>query len=256
MTLLRSRKRDETTPFEWPAQKRGALTSDQRDDCISHHLDLVKIAAGRIAGLLPRRYEAEDCHAAGALALIRAVDEYDPTRGIPFKAYAYPRIYGAIIDMVRSQEWVPRNVRKDAKRLRDAYSEVAGRLGYAPDDQQVAEYLGLNMEEFDALVQRSSPALLLSLESLTANEYDQSRRDTIPDTDHEPIDDVALKEELDLMTRAVDHLNDDEKKVILLHYTEGLMFKEIAVILKLSRARISQLHTKALCRLKAQLENS
>ena len=235
----------------WRRDSASHLEPARRNELVSRHLYLVKRAAGRIAGHLPPRFDPEDCYGAGALSLLKAIDEFDPARGVPFEAFAYPRVYGAMVDHVRAQDWAPRGARAAAQRLRSAYFELAGKTGRSPSDDEIAEYLSLSIEELDSLVRRAAPVIFLSLDSVDENAVGPPTKDIIPETDFSPSSRLEREELVDLVADAIAQLNENERAVVVLHYHEGLMFKEVAEILSLSRARISQLHAKALLRLRA-----
>ncbi len=148
---------------------------------ISRYLRLLKVAAGRLAMLSPFWFDPEDCHGAGALALVRAVDAFDPSRGVPFEAFAYPRIYGAMVDHVRAQDWVPRGVRAAARKLKAAYYELAGKTGRPPEDKEVAARLSLSTKEFESLLRRAAHALLLPFDAVDEVASCHSPHDIIPD---------------------------------------------------------------------------
>ncbi len=212
--------------------------------------------------LSPLWFDPEDCHGAGALALVKAVDTFDPSRGVPFEAFAYPRIYGAMVDHVRAQDWVPRGVRDAARKLKAAYYELAGKTGRPPEDREVAARLSLSTKEFASLVRRAAHTLLLPFDTVDeiasyrsprgrANIVDPtSLRDIIPEPGASPSARLEHQELVDLVAEAMAELSEAERAVVVLHYRKGLMFKEVAGVLSRSRARISQLHTKALLKLK------
>ncbi len=130
--------------------------------------------------LSPLWFDREDCHGAGALALVRAVDAFDPSRGVPFEAFAYPRIYGAMVDHMRAQDWVPRGVRDAARKLKAAYYELAGKTGRPPEDKEVAARLSLSTKEFESLVRRAAYVLLLPFDAVDEIASCHSPRDIIP----------------------------------------------------------------------------
>jgi RNA polymerase sigma factor for flagellar operon FliA len=234
----------------WRRGRSLRLDPSSREELILRHLPLVRVAAGRLAMLLAFPADPDDWHGAGALALIRAVDAFDPSRGVPFRAFAYPRIYGAMVDHVRAQDWVPRGVRDAAHKLRRAYFELAGGNERPPGDEEVAAHLSLSIKRFESLVQRAVPALLFRLDTVEEAASGHPLRDVIPGPDGSPSARLERQEMADLVAGAVAELSEAERAVIVLRYSEGLMFKEVAGIMDRSRARISQLHTRALLRLR------
>jgi RNA polymerase sigma factor for flagellar operon FliA len=235
----------------WRREGARRLDPSRREELISRYLRLLKVAAGRLAMLSPLWFDPEDCHGAGALALVRAVDAFDPSRGVPFEAFAYPRIYGAMVDHVRAQDWVPRGVRDAARKLKAAYYELAGRAGRPPQDEEMAARLSLSTKEFASLVRRAAHALLLPLDTVEEIAAHRSPRDIIPEPGASPSARLEHQELVDLVAEAMAELSEAELAVVVLHYRKGLMFKEVAGVLSRSRARISQLHTKALLKLKS-----
>ena len=201
-------------------------------------------------------FDTEDCHGPGALALVKAVDSFDHSRGVPFEAFAYPRIYGAMIDHLRAQDWVPRGVRAAIQKLRRACDQLAGENGRPPDDEDVAAHLALSIREFGSLAKRAIPALCLPLEALDQAVCDHPADSTIPDVNGSPSARLELQELVSLVTDAMAGLSEAERAVIISHYHEGMMFKEVAKNLRRSRARISQLHTAALSKLKAHVSRA
>lgn len=239
----------------WRREISRRLDPSRREELISRYLRLLKVAAGRLAMLSPRWFDPEDCHGAGALALVRAVDAFDPSRGVPFEAFAYPRIYGAMVDHMRAQDWVPRGVRDAARKLKAAYYELAGKTGRPPEDKEVAARLSLSIKEFESLARRAAHTLLLPFDAVdeavgARHAVPLCSRDIIPKPGASPSARLEHQELVDLVAEAMAELSEAERAVVVLHYHKGLMFKEVAGVLGRSRARISQLHAKALMKLK------
>jgi RNA polymerase sigma factor for flagellar operon FliA len=237
----------------WLQARALGLDTSVREKLISRYLPLVRIAARRMAMLSAHPFDTEDCHGPGALALVKAVDSFDHSRGVPFEAFAYPRIYGAMIDHVRAQDWVPRGVRAAVQKLRQACDRLTGENGRPPDDEEVAAHLSLSIREFGFLVQRAAPTLVLPLETADRIAGCHPPGGIIPDANGSPSARLEHQELVDLVSQAITGLSETERAVIVSHYHEGLMFKDVAKLLGRSRARISQLHTKALSRLKVHI---
>jgi RNA polymerase sigma factor for flagellar operon FliA len=234
-------------------------TRDQglRDKLIVMYSPLVKYVAGRLGSGLPAHVDEGDLVSYGLLGLIGAIERYDPDRDIKFETYAIARIRGSIIDELRALDWVPRSVRSRAREIERAIGALEAKLGRAPTDVEIAARVGISVEELeDALtdIARSSIAALDELWSVS-NEGDQvSLLDTIEDPESikpaEALDETELRE---ILGDAISRLPEREKLVITLYYYEELTLREIGEVLGVTESRISQLHTKAILRLKARL---
>jgi RNA polymerase sigma factor FliA len=234
-------------------------TNDQklRDRLILTYAPLVKYVAGRLGSGLPAHVDDEDLASYGLLGLIGAIERYDPTREIKFETYAMGRIKGAIIDELRSLDWVPRSVRSRARQIERTIGELEAKLGRAPNDEEIAGKLGVSQEELDDdlfQISRTSIAALDELWTVSAGGDQVSLIDTIEDTSG-PSPTLALDEtELrEAMADAIAGLPEREKIVITLYYYEELTLREIGEVLGVTESRVSQLHTKAVLRLKARL---
>ena len=234
-------------------------TKDQklRDRLILTYAPLVKYVAGRLGSGLPAHVDDEDLASYGLLGLIGAIERFDPTRDVKFETYALGRIKGAIIDELRSLDWVPRSVRSRARQIERTIAELEGKLGRAPSDEEIADKLGVTEEELDDdlfQISRTSIAALDELWTVSGSGDQVSLIDTIEDT-AEPSPTAALDEtELrEAMADAIAGLPEREKIVITLYYYEELTLREIGEVLGVTESRVSQLHTKAVLRLKARL---
>jgi RNA polymerase sigma factor for flagellar operon FliA len=206
----------------WLQAKGLGFDPSVRERLISRYLPLVRIAAHRMAMFSTHSHDdVEDCHGSGAVALVKAVDAFDPTRGVPFEAFAYPRIYGAMIDHVRAQDWVPRGVRLAVQRLREAHDQLSGKNGRPPDDEELAAHLSLSVREYESLVQRAIPALVLPLEALDQTACDHPPGNAIPDVNGSPSARLERRELVDLVSEAMAGLSETERSVITCHYHEG-----------------------------------
>ena len=193
----------------------------------------------------------------GVFGLIDAINKFDPIRGIKFKTYAMTRIRGAIFDELRSIDWVPRSIRQKAKQVEDVISELENKLGRTVEDEEIARELGVSMEDFQVLLNKLSGASILSLNDIWYM-GDDSDEFSIIETLEAPTNmnpDVLIeKEEIkDYIVEAIKKLPDKEKKVIVLYYYEDLTLKEIGEVLEVTESRVSQLHTKAIMRLRGRL---
>ena len=228
-----------------------------RDRLILTYAPLVKYVAGRLGSGLPAHVDEGDLVSYGLLGLIGAIERYDPGRDIKFETYAIARIKGAIIDELRALDWVPRSVRSRAREIERAIGELEAKLGIAPTDEQIAEKIGITVEELeDSLtdISRSSIAALDELWSVSGDGDQVSLMDTIEDVSGprpaEALDETETREAL---AEAIARLPEREKLVVTLYYYEELTLREIGEVLGVTESRVSQLHTKAILRLKARL---
>ncbi|HST18063.1 MAG TPA: RNA polymerase sigma factor WhiG [Gaiellaceae bacterium] len=228
-----------------------------RDRLILTYAPLVKYVAGRLGSGLPAHVDEGDLVSYGLLGLIGAIERYDPERDIKFETYAMARIKGAIIDELRALDWVPRSVRSRAREIERAIAELESRLGRAPTDEEIAQKLGISVDELEESltdISRSSIAALDELWSATGEGDQISLLDTLEDTSGprpaEALDETELREAL---ADAIARLPEREKLVVTLYYYEELTLREIGEVLGVTESRVSQLHTKAVLRLKARL---
>jgi RNA polymerase sigma factor for flagellar operon FliA len=229
-----------------------------RDRLILTYAPLVKYVAGRVGSGLPAHVDEEDLVSYGLLGLMGAIDRFDPTRDIKFETFAIARIKGAIIDELRSLDWVPRSVRSRARDIERAMAELERTLHRAPTDEEIAEKLGITEEELDDSltdISRSSIAALDELWTISGSSGDQvSLIDTIEDTSGpDPQGALAQTELREALGEAIARLPEREKLVVTLYYYEELTLREIGDVLGVTESRVSQLHTKAILRLKARL---
>jgi RNA polymerase sigma factor for flagellar operon FliA len=235
-------------------------TGDQglRNRLILTYAPLVKYVAGRLGSGLPAHVDEADLASYGLLGLIGAIERYDPERDVKFETYAIARIKGAIIDELRSMDWVPRSVRSRAREIERAIAALEGRLGRAPSDEEIAAKLGLSEDELNESlgdIARSSIAALDELWTVSGSGGDQiALIDTIEDENApDPQGALSQTEVKEAMADAIARLPEREKLVVTLYYYEELTLREIGEVLGVTESRVSQLHTKAVLRLKARL---
>jgi RNA polymerase sigma factor FliA len=232
-----------------------------RDRLILTYAPLVKYVAGRLGSGLPAHVDEGDLVSYGLLGLIGAIERFDPARDIKFETYAIARIKGSIIDELRSMDWVPRSVRARARDIERAIVDLESRLTRAPTDEEIATKLGITEEEFqDSLLEisRSSIAALDELWASPGSSGDAvALIDTIEDPSAaEPQSAMAHTEVREALGEAISRLPEREKLVVTLYYYEELTLREIGEVLGVTESRVSQLHTKAILRLKARLSSS
>jgi RNA polymerase sigma factor FliA len=229
-----------------------------RDRLILTYAPLVKYVAGRLGSGLPAHIDEGDLVSYGLLGLIGAIERYDPDRDVKFETYAITRIKGAIIDELRAMDWVPRSVRARARHIERAIAELEAKLHRAPTDEEIAGKLGIETEELEESlteISRSSIAALDELWTISSSGGDQvALIDTIEDTQGpEPQSALAQTELKEALGEAIARLPEREKLVVTLYYYEELTLREIGEVLGVTESRVSQLHTKAILRLKARL---
>lgn len=231
-----------------------------REALILRYLPLVKFIAGRLVMHLPPMVELDDLISYGVFGLIDALEKFDPRRGIRFETYAYARIKGAILDGLRAVDWVPQSLRRRAREVEAAYAAVQGRLGRSASDREVAEALGITEGELQELLRHLNAVAILSLDDVIASDEDGEGalhlRDVIADdTLPSPLDAAELADARERLAAAIAQLPERERLILSLYYYEGLTVKEIGAILELSPSRVSQLHTKAILRLRGLLRD-
>jgi RNA polymerase sigma factor for flagellar operon FliA len=231
-----------------------------RDRLILTYAPLVKYVAGRLGSGLPAHVDEGDLVSYGLLGLIGAIERYDPTRDIKFETYAIARIKGAIIDELRALDWVPRSVRSRAREIERAIAELEAKSGTAPTDEQIAAKIGISVDELEESltdISRSSIAALDELWSLSGEGDQISLMDTIEDeTGPRPEASLDQTETREALADAIARLPEREKLVVTLYYYEELTLREIGEVLGVTESRVSQLHTKAILRLKARLSGA
>ena len=230
-----------------------------RERLVLAYAPLVKYVAGRMSSGLPSHVEESDLISYGLLGLISAIERFEPEREIKFETFAITRIKGSIIDELRSLDWVPRSVRTKAREIEKANAKLEHRLHRAPTDQEMAKELGVEIEDFqDSLVRisNSSVVALDELWTVSDSSGDQvSLLDTIQDPQAaDPATEMDTTEMKDRLADAIARLPEREKLVVALYYYENLTLREIGEVLGVTESRVSQLHTKAVLRLKSRLQ--
>lgn len=229
-----------------------------RESLILEYAGLVKYVAGRMAISLPPNVQQDDLISYGIFGLIDAIEKFDLDRNIKFETYAISRIRGAICDGLRSMDWVPYSIRQKAKELEQTYARLEHQIGRAVTDEEICEALNINKRQFSHLLAETSFSSFLSLDDLWKIDKDggSSMRiiDTIQDENAlDPVTTVVFEEQKRILSDAINKLPEREKLVIALYYYEGLTLKEIGKVLGVSESRISQMHTKAVLRLRGRL---
>lgn len=228
-------------------------TQEMREQIIIEYAPLVKIVAGRLSMYLGRNVEYEDLVSYGVFGLIDAIDKFDTNKDVKFETYASLRIRGSILDQIRKMDWIPRTVRQRQRKIDEAIKSLEARTGKTPTDEMLAEELGVSGEE---LLSWQSQLKVTNVVSL--NEFVESGNEPVMDAKGnfrfaQPEEVIAETELKRMLKDAMQLLTEKEQKVILLYYYEDLTLKEISRVLEVSESRISQLHTKALQKMKKKM---
>ncbi|RME89083.1 MAG: RNA polymerase sigma factor WhiG [Candidatus Hydrogenedentota bacterium] len=228
-----------------------------RDYFIHKYAPLVKYVAGKVAVGMPHNVEFDDLVSYGTFGLLDAIEKFDPDKEVKFKTYAMTRIRGSIFDELRTIDWIPRSIRQKAKEVEKIIGELENKLGRTVEDEEIAAELDLSLPEFHELVSKISGMSMVSLNDLwygNDEEGDISFMDTIESPANLNPDVMVEREEIkNQIVEAIQKLPDREKKVIVLYYYEDLTLKEIGEVLEVTESRVSQLHTKAIMRLRGRL---
>ncbi len=241
----------------WSAYKSTGV-QDARDRLILHYSPLVKYVAGRVSVGLPQNIEQADLVSYGIFGLIDAIDKFDPERKIKFETYAIARIKGAIIDELRSIDWVPRSVRAKARSVERAYAKLENQLLRTPTDAEVAAELGISESDLQTMFHQISFVGVVALdEMLSSGSGDRGESttlgDTIADKAEGPVALFESEEMKQLLAAAINRLGEREKMVLMLYYYEGFTLAQIGEVLGVTESRVCQIHTKAVLQLKSRM---
>jgi len=234
---------------------------DSREHLILYYSPLVKYVAGRVSANLPQTVENADLISYGIFGLIDAIEKFDADRGIKFETYAIARIKGAIIDELRAMDWVPRSVRARARDIERAYITLEGKFKRSPSDAEVAEELQISVRDLQDTFTKLSYTSVASFEELWTPGSEKDERTSLmamirDDSAEDPVAMFETEEIKTILSKAIERLPEREKMVIALYYYEGLTLKEIGEVLGVTESRVSQLHTKAVLRLRARLHSA
>ncbi len=256
----RKRKRERRSvqaALEWTRYRRSH-SDESRDKLLNLYLPLVRSVAGRMAMGFPRSVELQDLVNTGVIGLIEAFKNFDPDRGVKFETYAVPRIRGAILDELRALDWVPRSTRAKARNIGRATVELENDFGRPPTEDELAKHLEFTHTELMAALDDVSCTTVLSLDEVIFRDEDNRqvpRSESVEDTTDTSVLNSVLKKELQAFLRvAIDRLTEQEKLVIALYYFEELTLKEIGAVMSISESRVSQIHTKAVSKLRGLIQ--
>jgi RNA polymerase sigma factor for flagellar operon FliA len=234
----------------------GPASDSHRETIIQEFAHVVKAMAYRLAYRLPAYMDAEDLVSVGIMGLMDAMDKYDPNREAKFKTYAEFRIRGAMLDEIRSMDWIPRSVHERVSLLQRTHTRLLNRLGRPPTDEEIAAEMNLSPAELDEFLVRSRGAVLVSLDDINLHEPDGPKiLDMLADTHQsDPLATILNDQERGRVADAIQELPEKERLVLTLYYFEELTMKEIGGILTITESRVCQIHTKAILHLKGKLE--
>jgi RNA polymerase sigma factor for flagellar operon FliA len=239
----------------WKIYKQDQTNQELRNRLIERYLPLVRYNAEKVWSKLPEGVDMNDLISAGVFGLMDAIDAFDLDRGVKFETYCVPRIRGAMLDELRTMDWVPRLVRSKASKLEAARKQVEAETGRPPLDSEIAAKMKLSQEEFEKLKSEASAVNLVSLNKKwyeTDSYKDVREVDILEDSKGE--DPTLGIQKRDVMRLVTKGLNRNERLIIILYYYEELTMKEIGSTLGLSESRVSQMHSSIVARLKDQLK--
>ncbi|MBO6154103.1 MAG: FliA/WhiG family RNA polymerase sigma factor [Lachnospiraceae bacterium] len=228
-------------------------TPELREQIIIEYAPLVKVVAGRLSMYLGKNVEYDDLCSYGIFGLIDAIDKYELAKDVKFETYASFRIRGSILDQIRKMDWIPRTVRQKQKQIDEAIKNIEMRTGKTASDEEIAEELGLSGDE---LLDWQSQLKVTNVVSL--NEYVEQGAEPVMDAHRnshfiQPEDMVSQQELKQMLAETLEKLTEKEKQVVLMYYYEDMTLKEISKVLDVSESRVSQLHTKAIVKMRKHL---
>jgi len=239
----------------WEAFKADPNNQEMRNRLVEMYLPLVKYNGERIWSRLPEGVELDDLISAGVFGLMDAIDAFDLSRGVKFETYCVPRIRGAMLDELRTMDWVPRLVRSKASKLNEALKTLETKVGRQPTELELSQHMGISVAELEKMMLDASAVNLISLNKKwyeTDSYKDVREIDILEDKKGE--DPTRRIQKNDLMRLVTKGLNRNERLIIILYYYEELTMKEIGATLDLSESRVSQMHSSIVQRLQSQLE--
>jgi RNA polymerase sigma factor for flagellar operon FliA len=242
---------------QFRADESTVLSPNEREELILEHMPQIKYIAQRIATKLPSHVELNDLVGAGVLGLLDAIEKFDPMRGVKFKTYAELRVKGAILDSLRSLDWAPRSLRKKSKDLERVYRDLEQRMGRPATDKEVCDEMQISLNEFYELIDQIKGLNLGSFQEMSSQDDDKNSEPLvkyIPDGAHvDPFFMYHKSEVRTILGGAIDTLPKKERLIVSLYYYDELTMKEIGKVLGVNESRVSQLHTKAMLRLRTKL---
>ncbi len=229
------------------------VNNPSMDELVENHAPLVKRIAHHLLARMPSSVQVDDLIQAGLVGLLEAARNYDGSKGASFETYAGIRIRGAMIDDVRRGDWAPRSVHRNGRRVADAIQLVEGRTGRDAQDSEVAEELGVSMDEYYEMLKDSSSSKLFSYDELISGE--DRVEEQIAGSELNPLDNIQDQSFRQQLAEAISQLPERERLVLALYYDEELNLKEIGMVIGVSESRVSQIHSQAAMRLRSRLQN-
>lgn len=236
----------------------GQLTPEKRNELVLTYTPLIKYIATRLASRLPAHVSLDDLISCGIIGLIDAIAKFDLSKNVQFKTYAEFRIKGAMLDELRALDWVPRSVRNKVTQLEHSYATIEKKLGRPAKDDEVAKSLNLSMDGFHKLLDETKTVTFLDIELLkkSAPELNSGMSAMMNDPTYDPFTALSFAQIRDLLAEAIRELPEKEKLTVSLYYFEELTMKEIGEVLGYTESRISQMHSKAVLRLRTKLKKA
>jgi RNA polymerase sigma factor for flagellar operon FliA len=239
-----------------PGAESYAALSGEREDILRQYLPLVRRVVQRLAARKPPHIDLDDLVSWGIVGLLDAIGKYDPKKEALFSTYAQFRIRGAILDHLRSLDWVPRSVRQKASLIEKVSHQLEGRFGRPPTEEEISTELGLSLDAYQDLLTKVGEMSLFSLEDLGFGSGEErfNMEQIVDDGEADPLRALLTHERVRIVSDAISQLPDREKVVVTLYYQEELTMKEVGGVLGLTESRVSQLHSQAMLRLKGYLQ--
>lgn len=228
-----------------------------KHELVMRYMYMVKSISIQMRDVYLSFAQVEDIVNEGVLTIMSGIEKFDPELNVKFETYISKRIRGMIIDMARKQDWIPRSVRKNAKEMDQAVTELCNRLGRFPTPQETADYMNLSLEKYQEALGKTNVYNVLSLDMVLEAGSDNKKTVQLPSVneDDQPEDHYLQEEFKQIMVEAINNLKDNEQKVISLYYMDELNMKEIAKVMNVSEPRISQIHANAIQKLRLYMTN-
>lgn len=241
-------------------QSGPAPDQKKREELIVAYTPLIKYIASRLASRLPSQIAFDDLVSSGIIGLIDAIDKFDLAKNVQFKTYAEFRIRGAMLDELRSLDWVPRSVRRKATNLEHAYGKLEKKLGRPASDEETAQEMNITLDEYFKLLDETKSITFMDIELLRERSPDQTKAGnglaSISMDANDPFAAFNLKQIRDLLSSSIDTLPEKERLAVSLYYYNELTMKEIGLVLNYTESRISQMHSKAMLRLRTKIKKA
>jgi RNA polymerase sigma factor for flagellar operon FliA len=253
---LSPRFKDYTNTFFSQAEP---LSIEKRNELILTYTPLIKYIAARLASRLPAQVSLDDLISCGIIGLIDAINKFDLSKNVQFKTYAEFRVKGAMLDELRALDWVPRSIRRKTTDLEKAYADIEKQVGRPATDEEVARVMDLDLDDFYKLLDETKSVTFMDIEFLrqkATETNDPTLAETFAMDDRDPFTAINLAQIRELIAKAISALPDKERLTVSLYYQDELTMKEIGEVLGYTESRISQMHSKAMFRLRAKLKNN